>query len=256
MILEDFDSATDSIINPCHVESKVDGFPKTGVTCFSELLVDKIAKAFNAQIVAYSDSANGRIPIYKVVYKELEIALFMSRVGGPACSATYEEIMEMGLEKLVMFGNCGVLKKEIQDLAIIVPTSAIRDEGTSYHYVKASDEIAVNQKYLNKFIDILNEHNYSFVIGKTWTTDAPYRETFKKTEKRRQNGALCVEMECASMAAVSQFRNKDFFQFFYAGDNLDSANWEIRSLRSDTKLGQKEQIALLAFEMALRMNEG
>jgi hypothetical protein len=61
-------------------------------------------------------------------------------------------------------------------------------------------------------------------------------------------------MECASMAAVAQFRGKDYFQFFYAADNLDSAKWDIRSLGSDIKLSEKEQIVFLALELALKMD--
>ena len=120
----------------------------------------------------------------------------------------------MGLEKLIMFGTCGVLRKEIEDLAIIIPTSALRDEGTSYHYVEANDEIQVNSKYKEEFIDILNEHNYSYVFGKTWTTDAPYRETSAKVQKRKEQGAVCAEMECASMAAVAQLEAKTFSSFY------------------------------------------
>lgn len=71
----------------------------------------------------------------------------MSRVGAPVCTVGYEEVLAMGLEKLIMFGSCGVLSREIGDLAIIIPTSAMRDEGTSYHYLEVSDEIEVNTKY-------------------------------------------------------------------------------------------------------------
>ncbi len=160
----------------------------------------------------------------------------------------------MGLEKLIMFGTCGVLKKEIEDLAIIIPTSAMRDEGTSYHYLEASDEIEVNTKYKEEFKEILKEHNYSYIEGKTWTTDAPYRGTRDKVFKRKENGCICVEMECASMSAVSNFREKEFFQFFYAADNLDNVKWDIRSLENDAKLSEKEKIALLAFELATKIN--
>ena len=255
MILTEFDPKKNSTFNPCDVVNKVQNLPKIGVTCFSEKLIDKIVESFNPVIVAYITSANGKIPVYKIIYKEIEIALFMSRVGGAACTVAYEEVIAMGIEKLIMFGTCGVLKKEIEDLAIIIPTSAFRDEGTSYHYAQASDEIDVNLKYKDKFITILNKHNYSYTCGKTWTTDAPYRETKSKVEKRRADDALCVEMECASMAAVSQFRNKDVFQFLYAADNLDSTEWDKRSLGCAESLNQKEQIALLAFEMAKKMYE-
>lgn len=102
--------------------------------------------------------------------------------------------------------------------------------------------------FKEEFIDILNQHNCTYTCGKTWTTDAPYRETQAKIVKRREQGAICVEMGCASMAAVAKFRNKDFFQFLYATDNLDSIQWEKRSLECADNLDKKEQIVLLAFK--------
>lgn len=253
MILTEFDECKTSTFNPDEVEEKIEGFPKYGVTFFSYKLMNKFVSAFNPIIISELSNANGRTPIYKINYKNVDIAVFLSNVGAPSCTVAYEEILAKGLEKLVIFGTCGVLDKNISDLAIIIPNSAIRDEGTSYHYLKSSDEIRVNEKYVNEFIDILNEHNYSYVIGKTWTTDSPYRETRKKVEERKKMGAICVEMECASMAAVAKFRGKELFTFFYAADNLDSAKWDMRSLGNDAKLDEKEKIIYLALEQIIKM---
>ncbi len=253
MILTDFDECKTSTFDPNEVENVVPNFPKVGVTCFSKNLIDRYAEIFHGEVIAYIKNANGKYPVYKINYKGKEIAIFMSMVGGATCTVAYEEILAMGLEKLIMFGTCGVLDSKIDDLAILIPTSAIRDEGTSYHYQKAGDEIEVNQKYKEEFIEILKENNVTYAEGKTWTTDAPYRETRAKVLKRKEQGCLCVEMECASMAAVSKFRNKEFFQFFYAADNLDSSKWDPRSLDNDIRLSDKEKIVYLALELALTM---
>ncbi len=253
MILNDFDECKTSTFDPCEVENIIPGFPKIGVTCFSHTLIDRFVEIHKPEIIAYLGNTNWRVPVYKVNYKGMEIALFMSCVGAPTAVAGYEEILAMGLEKLIMFGTCGVLDSRISDLAIIIPNAAIRDEGTSYHYLKASDEVSVNPKYKKEFIEILNKHNYSYVEGKTWTTDAIYRETRKKVLKRKEQGCISVEMECAAMSAVSKFREKDLFVFFYAADNLDAAKWDKRSLGDDEKLSEKEKIVILALELALKI---
>lgn len=253
MNLTEFDKTKTAILNPHSIVDKIEGFPKIGVTCFSKKLIDKVLEAFEHEQISEIKSANGGNPVYKLNYKGNDITFFMSSVGAPQCVVAYEELMAMGLEKLVMFGTCGVLDKDIEDMSIIIPTSAIRDEGTSYHYLEASKEVEVNDKYRELFIELLNEHNYSYAMGKTWTTDAPYRETVEKMNKRREQGAISVEMECASMASVAKFRNKDFFQFLYAADNLDCANWDPRSLGNSINLDKKEQIALLALELAIRL---
>ena len=251
MILEEFDETINSTFDPYEVENVIEGFPKLGVSCFSKKLFDQLVDRFDGTEIALSSNGNGKLPIYKIIYKGHEIALFMSRVGASACVVQYEELFAMGLEKIVVFGTCGVLDKKIDDLAIIIPNAAIRDEGTSYHYLKSSREVVVNPKYKEEFFELLKEHNYSYIIGKVWTTDAPYRETRKKVVDRKAEGCVCVDMECSALSALAKFRNKEVFQFFYAADNLDSAKWDKRSLGKTEKLSDKEKIGLLAIEFAI-----
>ena len=255
MILEEFDETINSTFDPYEVENVIEDFPKTGVTCFSKKLFDQLVSKFNGVEIALSSNGNGKLPIYKINYDGEDLALFMSRVGAPACIVQYEELFAMGLERVVVFGTCGVLDKSIDDLAIIIPDSAIRDEGTSYHYLKSSREIIVNPKYQEKFIKLLKEHNYSYITGKVWTTDAPYRETGKKVLDRKKEGCICVDMECSAISALAKFRNKEIFQFFYAADNLDSAKWDQRSLGNNEKLSDKEMIGVLAIKFAVSLNK-
>ncbi len=253
MLLNDFDECKTSTFDPYEVENVIPNFPKIGITCFANDLIDKYVKLFKGEIIAYNSTANGKIPIYKINYKDRDIALFMSRVGAPACTVAYEEVLAMGLEKLIVFGTCGVLDSTIDDLVIIIPTSALRDEGTSYHYLKSSDEVSINEKYMAEFIEILKKNNISYTIGKTWTTDAPYRETRSKVLKRKEQGCICVEMECSAMSAVAKFRNKELFYFFYAADNLDGIKWDPRSLDNTARLSDKEKIITLALELTTKM---
>ena len=93
---------------------------------------------------------------------------------------------------------------------------------------------------------------YPYREGITWTTDAPYRETAGKVSRRKKQGAICVEMECAGMQALCQFRGTEFFQYFYAGDNLDHSSWQPRSL-GNNMMDEKSKILLLAFELGVRI---
>lgn len=103
------------------------------------------------------------------------------------------------------------------------------------------------------FNRILDEVNVGYRIGKTWTTDAIYRETRGKMERRKEMGCICVEMECSAMAAVAQFREKEFFQFLFAADNLDAKEWDRRSLGDEVKFEEKDMFAQLALELAVRI---
>lgn len=253
MLLNDFDENKDAIINPEMCVNKIDDFPEVTISCFSEKLFNNVLSAFEPKEIGHVHSATGLNPVYEVEYKGKRFALFHSLVGAPLCTCQYEDLMVMGSKRIILLGNCGVLDKSIEDCGIIIPTSALRDEGTSYHYAKASDTIEVNKKYKEEFKEVLKEFGYPYVEGRTWTTDAPYRETKDKVLLRKKQGAICVEMECSAMQALCDFRETEFFQFFYAGDNLDHSNWDPRSLSGGARLDDKTKIMFLAFELGIKI---
>ncbi len=253
MILEEYDASKNAVINPEMLVNKIEDFPDVTVSCFSQQLFRMVLSFFEPKLIANVHSAVGANPVYEVIYKEEKFAFFQSYVGEPKCVADYEDIMAMGSKRLILLGNCGVLDKSIEDCGIIIPTKAIRDEGCSYHYAPASDTIDVNRNYIELFKTVLDEFGYPYVEGTTWTTDAAYRETREKVNRRKEQGAVCVEMECAGMQALCDFRGSEFFQFFYAGDNLDHSDWQPRSLSGDVRLDDKSKIALLAFELGLKI---
>ncbi len=253
MILEEFDFSKEAIINPEMVVSKVKNFPEVTISCFSRTLFEKILTYFAPKLIAELHIATGTSPVYEVAYKGKRFALYQSYVGEPACVGMYEDLIAIGSKRLILLGNCGVLDKNIKDCGIVIPTKAIRDEGTSYHYAEASDTIEVNKKYREEFIEVLNEAGYPYIEGTTWTIDACYRETHKKMNRRKEQGAIIVEMECAGMQALCDFRNTEFFQFIYAGDNLDHDTWDPRSISGETKLDEKSKIMFLAFELGLKI---
>ena len=253
MILTEFDSAKKAVINPGDLVKAVEGMPQVAVACYSNTTFERMIGEVDAEMIASTSTANGVTPIYKALYKDVEVALFMIDVGAPMSVGMLEEVFAMGVEKVVVFGTCGVLDQRIEDCSIIIPNRAVRDEGTSYHYAPPSDEIEVNGKYMEVFTQMLDELQVKYTVGKTWTTDAFYRETPEKIKRRKEQGCICVDMECSADAAVAQFREKDLVQFFYAADNLDSEEWDVRSLSNHSKLEEKDRIAMIALELAIRI---
>ena len=254
MLLHEFDPSETAIFNPEMVFAPVPGMPKVAVSCFSFVTFDRMLALFpDAEQIAEIKCASQRFPVYKVQYRDVELALYMSGVGAPQCVAAQEELYAMGAACLVLFGTCGVLNRNIADCAVILPTSALRDEGTSYHYAPPSDEITVNAHHGALMLDLMQEMNIPCVTGKCWTTDSMYRETREKTARRKAQGCICVDMECASVAAVAQFRRKEALHFFYAADNLDSAEWDERSLSNFANLDEKDRVAAIALEAARRI---
>ena len=253
MLLTDFDPEKHAVINPDMMFRKVPDFPETLVSVFSHQLFKAVLDFLGGKVIAETADVDGIWPVYEVTYKGKRFAFYKARLGAPACVGCFEDVIPMGVKRIILLGNCGVLDSNIRDCGIIIPTKAIRDEGTSYHYAPAADYIDVNKRFVNDFIAVLDEFGYPHVMGTTWTTDAFYRETRAKVAARKAMGAICVEMECAAMQAMCDFRGVEFFQFLYAGDNLDHSDWDPRSLSGTAKLDEKEKIALLAFELASRI---
>ena len=241
-----------ALFSPSDTTKKVADFPKICVSTFSEAIIQKFSSLNSTEQIAELYTANGMIPVYKIRYKDTDIAFYLSRVGAPACVAGFEEIVAMGAKKFVLFGCCGVLDDSKADDNIIVPVSAIRDEGTSYHYAAPSPEIEADPHSVQTLEQVLTSCGYPYVKGKTWTSDAIYRETIPLIQERRQEGCIAVEMECASMLAVSNYRHIPFIQFLYGADNLSSDTWEIRDLNL-YGLSNAEKYMVLAFECGLAM---
>lgn len=253
MILTEFDPARKAVINPEDLVQPVEGMPQVAVACYSDTTFERMLGELDAELIAQTSTANGVRPVYRVRYRGIEAALFMIDVGAPASVGMLEDVFMLGVSKVIVFGTCGVLDQSIEDCSVIIPDSAVRDEGTSYHYAPPSDEIKVNRKYMDVFTQMLDEMHVKYTVGKTWTTDAFYRETPDKIKRRREQGCICVDMECSADAAAAEFREKDLIQFFYAADNLDSEKWDARSLSNLSRLDEKDRIAMIALELAVRI---
>ena len=241
-MLEQYDPTEEALINPGefvyrdaisnHTDflSYMDDFPAVAVSAFSGAIVDKMVRTCNAAEVAATATANGRVPIHRLEHDGVDMALFLSPVGASASACIMEELIAMGVQKFMYFGACGVLDKTIRAGQIVVPHAAMRDEGTSYHYVPAADEIALDEKNVRVVEKTLEEQGVSPVVAKVWTTDAIYRETRDKAERRKEQGCSVVDMECSALAAVARFRGVSFAEFLFAEDNLDAEEWQPRTL--------------------------
>ncbi|MEI3395730.1 MAG: nucleoside phosphorylase [Clostridia bacterium] len=254
-------SKEEGLIKPSGIK-KLDGtrdknykLPHIAVGVFSEYLLRDIVQKFECEKVGVVSCANCQRPIYVMKYKNIKITLFLAGISGTWISADIEELNVNGVDTFIIFGNCGVLNKGIEDCAIIIPNKAFRDEGISYHYLPESESIELNKEFIDLFKEVLHENNYDYVEGATWTTDGFYRETREKMEKFKKEGAICVEMEGASIAAVCKYKKLNYFTFYYAGDNLDASEWEERSISQLVNFDKKAMVPILAFELAYKIEK-
>lgn len=252
MLLHEFDPDPDAILNPHEIIEPVPGFPEICIGVFSEDVVGDIVTENDCTEITAFRTACGDHSCYKGNFHGVNAALFNMIVGAPAAAGILEEAIAMGGKYFVFFGCCGVLRRDIPDGDIILPTAALRDEGVSYHYLPAQEEVAIPPEAILAAESVFARLKLPYIKTKTWTTSAFYRETRKKMRRRIEQGCGCVEMECAALAAVAQFRNVAFSQFLFAADNLDSDVWERRGLGTWGETGA-ETFMHVAVEIGKRL---
>ena len=248
MITDSFDNITEAIIDP-KIKDNLPEFDACIVT-FSYIIEDYVLKKFDCTKIAEFKFVTGITPVYQINYKNKKFAFFKTYVGGPACVGTIEDSLSIiNTKKYIVFGGCGCLNKEIAHGKIMIPTEAYRDEGTSYHYMPASDYISVNNSdIVSKFME---ENKLPYITGKTWTTDAFYRETRGNFNKRKEEGCISVEMECASVQAMCNYRDLEFYTFFTSGDLLDAPEWDERKTEGELRGTQHDPMHFdIAIELA------
>jgi uridine phosphorylase len=166
-----------------------------------------------------------------------------------------EELIALGCTTFVACGGAGVLDREIAVGHLVVPTAAIRDEGTSYHYLPPGREVEPDAAALAAIERTLSRHNVAYHRAKTWTTDGLYRETPAKVQRRRAEGCATVEMEAAALFAVAQFRDVPLAQILYGGDDVSGlGDWDHRAW--DRQGDLREALCWLAAEAVLEVGSG
>lgn len=212
--------------------------PETAIVVFKTEIIDYLIQDKDFEEFSYTLVAGEKIKIFKTTYEGKDIIVYRTLVGAPATVSMMEELISRGVKKFIIFGSCGQLNSNVPKGAFIIPTEAYRDEGTSYHYMPASDFVKVETA--EELSAIFEENNIKHYKTKTWTTDALYRETVNKAKHMSENGCDVVEMECASIMAMSKLRNIKSYQFLYCDDTLESEEWQLRTMKDDRSIILKE----------------
>ncbi len=248
-ILE-FDEDRNAFIRPDVLINPVDIAPEC-VLCFFPEAIEKIIDEYPHRVAADFTAESLKLPVYELEYRNKKIVLIQAGVGAPVAAAQIEELTALGCKKFIACGSCGVLDKDIAAGHLIIPTSAVRDEGTSYHYIAPSREIAADKHMVQMIEKTFIQKNVPYIKAKTWTTDAVYRETPGRIALRKSEGCVAVEMEASAYMAVAEYNNVGFGQILYAGDNLGGDVWDSRGFSRLTDI--REFVLRLALDVCLNM---
>ena len=230
MLLEEFEN-TSAVIEPTDTSIRGGGETcNTLILSFNGEIIKRVAELENVYEGGALHNLNGRLPWY--IYEEsgVRVGVMLASIGASMIVGNLEELKAKGFQNFIVFGTCGVLDRSIAVDKIILPSSALRDEGTSYHYAPASDEISYHSELLLTMEEALDQAGIEHVRTKTWTTDAFYRETEAKVKRRLAAGAMVVDMEASAIMAWANFRQAKVYQFFYTADYVDhhKNEWDVR----------------------------
>ncbi|GAB5052401.1 nucleoside phosphorylase [Pediococcus ethanolidurans] len=218
LALFDFDDQQEAVLMPSH-DGPFHFHNKAIFPFLSETEIVQFVQDYNGKQIGIFETITKSFPVYECDFQDELVTVAQAPLGAPAATQFLDFLIYFGVKQIISVGSCGVLT-DIPENEFLLPTIALRDEGTSFHYVPKSDVIKLNQQTIEKIEKSLISQHLRFHEVKTWTIDGFFRETPKLIQKRKLQGCEVVEMECAALAACAQFRHVVFGQVFFTADSL------------------------------------
>ena len=165
-----------------------------------------------------------KIKLYSLItlYIHKDVGLvYNTGIGAPNAVTILEELIALGGREFLSIGFAGGLK----NLGIFICEKALRDEGTSYHYIKEGKYTYPDKELTNKLENKIKEKGLEVERGTTWTIDAPYRETISEIKHYKKQGIKTVEMEASALFAVAKLRKVKIASAFVVSDVLMEDKW-------------------------------
>src|SRR5260370_38410468 len=153
----------------------------------------------------------------------LTCGIIARTIGGPYAVLIAEQLHAAGAKLIIGLTSAGRVSPDLPLPCLVVATSAIRDEGTSYHYLPPDTEVACESPVIPLLERELIATGCAVRSGKVWTTDAPYRETPTQLTKWAREGALAVEMQAASLFAFGIARQAPVASVAMVSNAVDHA---------------------------------
>lgn len=217
--LLEYDDSQDAVIMPNHEKLNIQ-LPEVAVFAFLGDCMDEYAKENHFQVIAEFINITKTYPVYLAKHNNKEVCLCQAPLGAPAAAQFMDWLIGYGVKYVISSGSCGVLT-DIPENVFLVPAKALRDEGTSYHYLPAARYVEIDKDMRSVIECCFREKGLHYQECTTWTTDGFFRETKDKVLARKKEGCTTVEMECAALAACAKFRNVKFGQFLFTADSLN-----------------------------------
>lgn len=158
--------------------------------------------------------------LYTFTHEGIEYGIVPHVVGASFAVLVAEELFVSGCNLLISMTSAGQIVSKGQPPYFVLIERALRDEGTSYHYLPPSSYSHIHPMLLNCLEGAFQKDTVRVLSGATWTTDAPFRETVEAIDYARGQGILGVEMEAAALYAFAEFKAKKVICFAHITNQL------------------------------------
>jgi uridine phosphorylase len=158
--------------------------------------------------------------LYNVKQNNFEFAVLGCAVGAAFAVLVAEQLFVSGCKTLISITSAGIINHPKNKPKFVLIEQALRDEGTSYHYLPPSKPSRINPYLYENLISHYRTTDLSLETGISWTTDAPYRETQSSISKAKKSEAVCVEMEAAALYAFAKAKNKKVICFAHLTNTM------------------------------------
>ncbi len=175
-------------------------------------------------------------------FGDVDIGIGRLWIGAPAATMTLEELIFCGAKTIFEVGLSGGLQEFLKPADIVVVTEAVRDEGTSQHYLPAAVRVEASRQLRELLVSILNSKGAKHFVGAVWSTDGVYRETRAKFRKFKSAGVMAVDMETSAIFSLAKYRNVEAASAQVISDVLTESGW--RQAWRDKSLVENAQLLL------------
>jgi uridine phosphorylase len=201
--------------------------PRVGVVTFLGDISRDWVSEHGFRVASPVNLVTSVYPIWAGAYVGVDLAIAELPVGAPAAVLIVEQMLLLGVDTIVAVGSCGALVR-VDEGEFLLPVRALRDEGTSYHYLPPARWVETDAEVREACRKALEARGLKGTDCDTWTTDGFFRETSGLVAKRRDEGCVVVEMECAALAACAQLRGARYGQILYSADTLATDEHDTR----------------------------
>lgn len=181
--------------------------------------------------------------MWRCEWEGVEFGIVGCAVGAPFAVLVAEQMFASGCSLVISVSSSGQIAPLGEPPYFILIDRALRDEGTSYHYLPPSRFAAADKGVLARLAPLTATAPVTVHQGATWTTDAPYRETEQAIAAHRAAGILAVEMEAAALYAFSAARGRPVICFAHVTNTMAQSEGDFDKGESD---GAVEALAVVA----------